>query len=120
MVGKRLVETGAMSVMLLGSMYTLWVRYLSRDRRRRIRASKTGRTIIDVAAFVGTPLLCHSIKGPALLAATFVAFIVSATMSGPELKQEFRDWNDERKLKKFQAVGGTAEEFQKAKEQGLL
>lgn len=87
MLSKNLVEKGLAAGALLTILWTLYVRYVPQDTRKEIRNSKTGRTVIDIIVFVGTPIFVHSMAWGTLLLTLIVTAIVSFFLSWTEIKE---------------------------------
>lgn len=98
MLSKNLTEKGLAGIAALTILYTLYIRYVGPEKRKEIRSSKTGRTVLDLIVFIGTPIFVHSMAWGTLLLTLIVTAIVSLFLSWPEIKEAIA-----RKFKK----GGT-------------
>lgn len=92
MLSKNLVEKGIGGIALLGILYTGYIRYFPPEKRKQIRSTKTGRTMLDIVVFVGTPIFVHAMAWGTLLLTLIVTAIVSACLSWPEIKEMFYSW----------------------------
>ena len=97
MLSKSLVEKGIGAGALLLILYTLYVRYVPQEKRKQIRSTKTGRTMLDIIVFVGTPIFVHTMAWGTLLLTLIVTAIVSFAMSWQEIKETFQGWWGKRK-----------------------
>lgn len=100
MLSKGLVEKGIGAGALLLILYTLYVRYVPQEKRKQIRSTKTGRTMLDIIVFVGTPIFVHTMAWGTLLLTLIVTAVVSFAMSWQEIKETFQGWWGKRKKEK--------------------